>query len=55
MGCAALFTTLKASLELEIVARRIIIESAAGFEYMVFAKDGKFESRDEQLGIGDWE
>lgn len=49
------FTTLKATLELEIVAWRIIIESAAGFEYMVFAKDGKFESRDEQLGIGDWE
>ena len=38
-GMCYLFTTLKASLELEIVAR--------SFEYMVFAKDEKFESKDE--------
>ena len=39
------FYYVKVSLELEIVAR--------SFEYMVFTKDGKFESRYEWLGIRD--
>ena len=39
----------------EIVVRRKNNEAPRSFEYMVFTKDGKFESRYEWLGIRDWE